>query len=111
MTADDDHTLDELYEYRLLYNAAFFNTMEHNPDWGFGEYKSLRHGDGKLCFGGGWFIVVAMLPTGLISNHYALADWDLFKIEERPMVTYYDNHTSAQVAERLRRYLKGEQDV
>jgi hypothetical protein len=40
--------------------------------------KSLKHSDGELCFSEGWFIVVAELPTGQISNHYKVEDMDLF---------------------------------
>jgi len=35
---------------------------------------------GEYCFGGGWFLVVAVLPTGQISNHYELKHWDLLNI-------------------------------
>lgn len=28
------------------------------------RFKSYRHSDGELCFGGEWFIVMAYLPTG-----------------------------------------------
>lgn len=57
--SDGFHTFDELYHYRMLYNAAFFNSLEGKYD----VHKSYRHADGELCFGGGWFIVVANLPT------------------------------------------------
>ena len=126
--SDGYHTFDELYEFRKLYNAALFN------EWGKGEYvygialterpdqvevlnepllrvqydvhKSWRHHDGELCFGGGWFIVVAMLPTGQISNHYKAEDWDLFKIPEAEKAKYpFDGHTSADVLQRLKSIL------
>lgn len=64
--SDGFHTFDELYHYRMLYNAAFFNSLEGKYD----VHKSYRHADGELCFGGGWFIVMANLPTGQVSNHY-----------------------------------------
>jgi hypothetical protein len=111
--SDGYHTFDELYEFRLLYNAALFNMMflhdgtairgvEHQ----FGVHKSKRHADGDLCFGGGWFIVMAELPTGQISNHYQMKDWDLFKIPERDVANEWDGHTAQDVAVRLRRFLK-----
>lgn len=53
--SDGFHTFDELYHYRMLYNAAFFNSLEGKYD----VHKSYRHADGELCFGGGWFIVPA----------------------------------------------------
>jgi hypothetical protein len=33
-----------------------------------------NHSDGTQCFNGQWFIVVAQLPTGQISNHYNIKD-------------------------------------
>lgn len=45
-------------------------------------HKSRRYHDGNLCFGGGWFVVVAMLPDGLTANHYPEKDWHLFRVQE-----------------------------
>ena len=101
--SDGYHTFDELYEYRLLYNAAFFNELASNN---LGNvHKSKKHSDGSDCFGGGWFIVIAQLPTGQISNHYETKDWDLFKCEERERGEVWDGHTPKDVANRLRAYL------
>lgn len=97
--SDGYHTFDELYKYRLLYNAALFN------EWGktnkYGVHKSWKHSDGEECFGGGWFIVMAELPTGQISNHYEAKYWDLFKISEKEMANKWDGHTPEEAAERL----------
>ena len=54
------------------------------------------------CFGGGWFIVVATLPTGDISNHYEMKDWDLFKCEEQEMAKEWDGHEAGDVINRLK---------
>lgn len=48
--SDGFHSFDELYHYRMLYNAAFFNSLEGKYE----VHKSYRHADGELCFGGGW---------------------------------------------------------
>lgn len=77
--SDGFHTFDELYHYRMLYNAAFFNSLEGKYE----VHKSYRHADGELCFGGGWFIVMANLPTGQVSNHYRAEEWNLFNVPER----------------------------
>jgi len=100
-TSDGYHTFKELYEYRKLYNAGMFNLLPKN----FNVHKSKRHSDGELCFGGGWFIVMATLPTGQISNHYELKDWDLFKCEERELADEWDGHTPEDVAKRIKDYL------
>jgi hypothetical protein len=65
----------------------------------------LRHHDGEECFGGGWFIVVAVLPQGQISNHYKVKDWDLFAVPEVEQALFeYDGHTGADTLERLKAY-------
>lgn len=70
-------------------------------------HKSLHHSDGELCFGGsGWFIVVAQLPTGQISNHYKIEDYDLFICEERELPALYDGHTPSEVYDRLIKMLR-----
>lgn len=46
--SDGFHTFGELYHYRMLYNAAFFNSLEGKYE----VHKSYRHADGELCFGG-----------------------------------------------------------
>ena len=98
--SDGYHTFNELYYYRLLYNAAFFNLLP--KEW---VHKSKRHHDGEECFGGGWFIVMANLPTGQISNHYEIKDWDLFHIPEKETADEWDGHTPQEAAERLHKFL------
>lgn len=101
LISDGYHTFGELYEFRKVYNAALFNewarTDKHRV------HKSIRHNDGELCFGGGWFIVAAQLPTGQISNHYEMKDWNLFKIPETEEALFeFDGHTPQDVIERLK---------
>ena len=107
--SDGYHTFNELYYYRMLYNAAFFNMLP--KEW---VHKSKKHNDGEECFGGGWFIVMANLPTGQISNHYELKDWDLFQIPEKEVADKWDGHTPQEAADRLHKFLlkkQGEQSV
>lgn len=99
--SDGYHTFNELYYYRMLYNAAFFNLLP--KEW---VHKSKRHHTGEECFGGGWFIVMANLPTGQVSNHYELKDWDLFQVPEKEFADEWDGHTPQEAAERLYKYLQ-----
>lgn len=101
-TSDGYHTFKELYEFRLLYNAHLFN--EWAAQGKYDVHKSQRHSDGELCFGRtDYFIVVATLPTGQISNHYPMSDWNLFKcIAVKKAKHHWDGHTSQDVATRLR---------
>lgn len=100
--SDGYHTFNELYEFRKIYNACLFN--EWAKQGKYDVHKSTRHSDGELCFGGGWFIVVAQLPTGQISNHYELKDWDLFDIQEREKADKWDGHTAQDVLVRLKNF-------
>jgi hypothetical protein len=123
--SDGYHTFDELYEFRKMYNAVLFNewgkqVISMEKEWVKDEngklktkvtivelkydvHKSKKHHDGELCFGGGWFIVVAVLPTGQISNHYKMEDWDLFQIPETETAKYeFDGHTPTDVLTRLK---------
>lgn len=115
--SDGYHTFDELYRFRMLYNAALFNEWAMSDAWFdqgptdahfYNVHKSKRHHDGEECFGGGWFIVMATLPGGFqISNHYELKDWDLFKVPSQPKADKWDGHTADDVAKRLEDYLHG----
>ena len=122
-TSDGYHTFKELYEFRKAYNVALFNEwgkqMVSKPiivkkdGGGFDQkgeiisikndvHKSWCHNDGEKCFGGGWFIVVAMTSRGQISNHYKEEDWNLFQIPEEPKAKYpFDGHTGEDVIFRL----------
>ena len=119
---DGYHSFKELYDYRMVYNAAFFNELakQTEEDYNFNNpelitdikikynvHKSLRHEDNEPCFGGGWFIVVAVLPTGTITNHYPMKYWDLFKI---PVLyksnVVYDGHTPEDALNRLIEFLE-----
>jgi len=115
--SDGYHSFDDLYMFRMLYNAALFNTWAMDityPDGTVTEgqnrynvHKSERHHDGELCFGGGWFIVVAVLPTGQISNHYKMDYWDYFNIPVAKKALFpFDGHTPEDVMERLTKLVK-----
>lgn len=131
--SDGYHTFGELYEYRLMYNALLFNQWaKMKPKLkgvdipggllGGGEFsvspvngpclydvhKSWKHHDGEWCFGNEkeYFIVVAILPSGQISNHYKAEYWDKFKIPETPKAKYpFDGHTPKDVLERMKSLL------
>lgn len=103
--SDGYHTFKELYRYRMLYNAAFFNLL-----YATGKVrvtKSRFHSDGEPCFGGGWFVVQAELPTGQVSNHYEEKYWDLFKVMEVEKADSWDGHTPQLAADRIERFVKG----
>ena len=102
-TSDGYHTFKELYEFRKVYNAVLFNEWGSYDKPTYNVHKSKKHHDGELCFGGGWFIVCANLPSGQISNHYEMKDWDLFKIPETEKALFeFDGHNGQDVINRLK---------
>lgn len=97
--SDGHHTHNELYAFRALLHAY---TVRHWRDRGVPVVKSWQHHDGEACFGGGWFIVVAELATGQVSNHYRAEWWELFDIDSVGRAPVWDGHTPAEAAERMR---------
>lgn len=96
--SDGYHTFGELYESRCVLTAAFFNLLAKS---GVETCKSWRHADGELCFGGGWFVVYANLPTGQISFHYPEKDWERFILPETQKGFAWDGHTTSDVHDRI----------
>lgn len=98
--SDGYHSFDELYEFRKAYNACLFN--EWHEQGKYDVHKSLKHHDGELCFGGGWFVVVAITPFGQVTNHYKVEDWDLFKCESFDAAKHeFDGHNASDALSRL----------
>jgi hypothetical protein len=102
-TSDGYHTFNELYDFRMSYNAALFNEWAESGKHF--VHKSRRHHDGELCFGGGYFVVVAVLPEGQISNHYKAKYWNLFNVVSVEKALFeFDGHTGTDVLSRLKSY-------
>jgi hypothetical protein len=102
-TSDGFHTFAQLYEQRSLYNALAFNAFAAAGLYD--VHKSYRHSDGEEPFGDGWFIVMATLPTGQVSQHYPLRDWDRFHVREQVRADEWDGHTAEQANQRIRVFL------
>lgn len=88
--SDGYHTFADLYEQRLILSAAL---AKNNPH----AWKSKRHEDGSVPFGGGWFIMGFDTDEGCYTYHYELKDWDLFQCEELDKGRPWDGHTSKDV--------------
>ena len=88
--SDGFHTFADLYEQRLILSAAL---AKNNPH----AWKSKRHEDGSVPFGGGWFIMGFDTDEGCYTYHYELKDWDLFQCEELDKGRPWDGHTSKDV--------------
>ena len=88
--SDGYHTFADLYEQRLILSAAL---AKNNPH----AWKSKRHEDGSIPFGGGWFIMGFDTDEGCYTYHYELKDWDLFQCKELDKGKPWDGHTSKDV--------------
>lgn len=88
--SDGYHTFADLYEQRLILSAAL---AKNNPH----AWKSKRHEDGSVPFGGGWFIMGFDTDEGCYTYHYELKDWVLFQCKELDKGKPWDGHTSKDV--------------
>lgn len=93
--SDGYHTFNELYHQRAVLFATIVN-QNKNIAW-----KSYRHEDGELCFGGGWFIVGVDTPEGSYTYHYENKYWDIFECKELERSKHWDGHTDKDVTRLL----------
>lgn len=93
--SDGYHTFNSLYDQRMYLFATIINL---NPTR---AWKSYKHDDGELCFGGGWFIVGVDTPEGSYTYHYENKYWDLFNCIELDVGKPWDGHTDKDVKRML----------
>ena len=93
--SDGFHTFGQLYYQRMM---LFATIVKQNKDR---AWKSLRHEDGELCFGGGWFIVGIDTPEGSYTYHYEDSYYGLFDCEELECGKHWDGHTEKDVTRLL----------
>lgn len=89
--SDGFHTFNELYEQREVLFAALVNTYKDLA------WKSHRHENGELCFGGEWFIVGIDTPEGSYTYHYKNECWNDFDCVELECGKHWDGHTAKDV--------------
>lgn len=93
--SDGFHTFNGLYEQRMILFAALVKVYKDKA------WKSHRHEDGELCFGGGWFIVGIDTPKGSYTYHYEDKFWNMFDCVELERSKHWDGHTEADAETRL----------
>lgn len=116
-TSDGYHTFHELYRHRyVLFVAIARAEAEHLvTSLGVSEKKaaekvwcSLLHDDGTMFDDS--FIVGMQLPTGQVSYHLPMKEWDrvskIIPVLER--APKWDGHTPADVLTRLEKWVYGE---
>ena len=93
--SDGFHTFNQLYYQRMI---LFATIVKQNRDK---AWKSLRHEDGELCFGGGWFIVGVDTPEGSYTYHYEDNYYSMFDCVELERAKHWDGHTEKDVTRLL----------
>ena len=83
---------------KRVVSILFATIVKQNKDK---AWKSLRHEDGELCFGGGWFIVGIDTPEGSYTYHYEDNYYSLFDCEELERGKHWDGHTEKDVTRLL----------
>lgn len=94
--SDGYHTFNGLYYQRMILFAALVKVYKDRA------WKSYRHEDGELCFGGGWFIIGIDTPAGSYTYHYENKHFDLFECKELPAGKHWDGHTEKDVTRLLK---------
>lgn len=92
--SDGFHTFNSLYHQRLILFATLVNAFPTLA------WKSHKHHDGEVPFGGGWFVVGINTPAGQFTYHYEEKAWNLFRCPEVETAPEWDGHTDKDV-ERL----------
>lgn len=95
--SDTYHSFDDLYKHRTLLSALLFLNFPYS-------WKSKIHEDGTMY--DGMFVTGFPTPTGMVSYHYDLEYWDLFKIPEIPHAPHFDGYTDNDVLIRLTNIIK-----
>lgn len=93
--SDGFHTFRQLYYQRMILFATIVRQNREKA------WKSLRHEDGELCFGGGWFIVGIDTPEGSYTYHYEDNFYSLFDCKELECAKHWDGHTEKDVTRLL----------
>jgi len=93
--SDGYHTFNGLYYQRMILFSALVKAHKDKA------WKSWKHENGELCFGGGWFVVGIDTPDGSYTYHYDKMYWNLFECEELPTAKHWDGHTEKDVTRLL----------
>ena len=95
--SDTYHSFNDLYKHSTILSALLFLNFPYS-------WKSKIHEDGTMY--DGMFVTGFPTPTGMVSYHYDLEYWDLFKIPEIPHAPHFDGYTDNDVLIRLTNIIK-----
>lgn len=88
---DGYHSFNSLYYQRAI---LFATIVKANKDK---SWKTYKHEDGSLCFGGGWFLVTVETPKGNYGYHFSNDYWHYFDCKEIENAKHWDGYTDADV--------------
>lgn len=94
--SDTYHSFNDLYDHRMILSAFAMMNMPY-------AWKAKTHEDGSMF--DGMFVVGAPTPDGMITYHYDLEYWNLFKIPEIPHAPHFDGHTPEDVIKRIKSWI------
>ncbi len=109
--SDGYHTFGELYEHRITLFIALCKKQEReivdNINKTFTKisvWRSKKHSDGELAFGGTWFVLGINKEKGKqITYHLPIERWDETEFAETlEKAPEFDGHTPRNVLERLK---------
>ncbi len=84
---DEYHTMDQLYDHRVMLFLALIKALPTNRSW-------------KKKVDSDWFIAGIELPDGQVTYHCAMKYWHLCVAPEEDG-PQFDGHTSPDVLDRL----------
>lgn len=109
--SDGYHTFDELYDHRITLFIALCQFLRRQEIVTFPSPKGLslvwrskKHSDGELAFGGSWFVLGIGQEKGQqITYHLPIERWEETNFAETlDVAPEFDGHTSADVLKRLK---------
>lgn len=97
--SDGFHTFKELYEHRMVLFLALMHSYRQYA------WRSKKHHPKDDPIFEGYFIAGMNLPTGQVTYHYKLDEWDTFDhIRCYPTAPKWDGHTPETCVERLKEF-------
>ena len=105
--SDGYHTFSELYDHRItlfiaLCRAYAIDVTEYKNKY---IWRSKRHSDGELAFGGTWFVLgIGKAKGEQITYHLPIERWNETEFAETlDKAPEWDGHSPADVLERLKK--------
>ena len=100
--SDGYHTFGELYDHRIELFIQLCKIMSFVSPYS--VWRSKRHSDGELAFGGTWFVLGIHKAEGKqVTYHLPIERWDDAPFAEiLEKAPEFDGHTPADVLERLK---------